>query len=154
MTEFRCELLSADQLGALSSGPLPPGIVAGEARRSLHRDLYLDTADDSLRRRGVVCRLRLDAKGGAALTLRIPGAEPDGGETRVDSRVAASDVPAAMAAETDVSKRIRGIIDPSLLQVRVDLEVDRLTRRASLDWLRRPRLSVHLDRVTVRRNGT
>jgi len=84
MTEFRCELLSADQLGALASGPLPPGIAAGDARRSLHRDLYLDTADDSLRRRGVTCRLRLDAKGGAALTLRIAGGEASGGETRVD----------------------------------------------------------------------
>jgi polyphosphate kinase len=154
MTEFRCELLSADQLGTLASGPLPPGIAAGEARRSLHRDLYLDTVDDSLRRRGVICRLRLDAKGGAALTLRIAGGEANGGETRVDSRVAAGDVAAAMAAETPVSKRIRGIVDPALLQVRVDLEVDRLTRRASLDWFRRPRLSVHLDRVTVRRNGT
>jgi polyphosphate kinase len=154
MTEFRCELLSADQLGALASGPLPPGIAAGDARRSLHRDLYLDTADDSLRRRGVTCRLRLDAKGGAALTLRIAGGEASGGETRVDSRVAAGDVSAAMAADTAVSKRLRGIVDPALLQVRVDLEVDRLTRRASLDWFRRPRLSVHLDRVTVRRNGT
>jgi polyphosphate kinase len=154
MTDFRCELLSADQLGVLASGPLPPGIAAGEARRSLHRDLYLDTADDSLRRRGVICRLRLDAKGGAALTLRIAGGETGGGETRVDSRVAAGDVPTAMAAETAVSKRVRGIVDPALLEVRVDLEVDRLTRRASLDWFRRPRLSVHLDRVTVRRNGT
>ncbi len=154
MTEFRCELLSADQLGALASGPLPPGIAAGEARRSLHRDLYLDTADDSLRRRGVTCRLRLDAKGGAALTLRIAGGEASGGDTRVDSRVAAGDVSAAMAADTAVSKRLRGIVDPALLQVRVDLEVDRLTRRASLDWFRRARLSVHLDRVTVRRNGT
>jgi len=154
MTEFRCELLSADQLGVLASGPLPPGIAAGEARRSLHRDLYLDTADDSLRRRGVTCRLRLDAKGGAALTLRIAGGEAGGGETRVDARVAAGDVSAAMAADTTVSKRVRGIVDPALLEVRVDLEVDRLTRRASLDWFRRPRMSIHLDRVTVRRNGT
>ena len=154
MTEFRCELLSADQLGALAAGPLPPGIAAGEARRSLHRDLYLDTLDDSLRRRGVVCRLRLDSKGGASLMLRIAGGEADGGETRVDAKVAASDARSAMAAETAVSKRVRGIIDPALLDVRVDLEVERLTRRASLDWLRRPRISVHLDRITVRRNGT
>src|SRR5262249_30492815 len=47
-----------------------------------------------------------------------------------------------------------GIVDPSLLQVRADLEVDRLTRGALLDWLRRPRLTVHLDRVTIRRNGS
>jgi polyphosphate kinase len=154
MTEFRCELLSADQLGALAAGPLPPGIAAGEARRSFHRDLYVDTQDDSLRRRGVVCRLRLDANGGATLTLRIAGADAGGGETRVDSRVAATDVQSAMAIDNAVARRLRGIVDSSRLEVRVDLEVDRLTRRASLDWLRRPRMSVHLDRVTVRRNGT
>lgn len=154
MTEFRCELLSADQLGALATGPLPPGIAAGEAHRSLHRDLYLDTSDDSLRRRGVVCRLRLDAQGGAALMLRITGGESGGGDTRVDTQVSATDAQSALAGDNAVSRRVRGIVDPALLQVRVDLEVDRLTRRASMDWLRRPRLRVHLDRVTVRRNGT
>jgi hypothetical protein len=71
MTEFRCELLSADQLAALAAGPLPPGIPAGDARRSMHRDLYLDTPDDSLRRRGVVCRLRVDDAGRSSLSLRI-----------------------------------------------------------------------------------
>ncbi len=154
MSEFRCELLSGDQLGALASGPLPSGIEAEAARRSLHRDLYLDTPDDSLRRRGVSCRLRLDAEGHATLSLRIADGEPDGSDTQVVSRVAAGDVQSAMAADSDVSRRLRGIVDPALLEVRVDLEVDRLTRRASLDWLRRPRLNVHLDRITVRRNGT
>ncbi|HTI65859.1 MAG TPA: polyphosphate kinase 1 [Gemmatimonadaceae bacterium] len=153
MTEFRCELLSADQLALLANGPLPSGIAAGEARRSFHRDLYLDTTDDSLRRRGITCRLRITAEGRAVLTLRIAEA----GErriTRVDAPVKASDPANALAAENAVARRVRGIIDPALLGVRVDLEVDRLTRRASLDWLRRPRLTVHLDRVTIRRNGT
>src|SRR5262249_40457434 len=36
----------------------------------------------------------------------------------------------------------------------VDLEVDRLTRSALSDWLGRPRLAIHLDRVSVRRNGS
>ncbi|HEY6827487.1 MAG TPA: polyphosphate kinase 1, partial [Gemmatimonadaceae bacterium] len=63
------------------------------------------------------------------------------------------DVSAAFASDNPVARRVRGIIDPSLLPVRADLEVDRLTR-ASLDWLRRPRLTVHLDRVTIRRNGS
>ncbi|HEY9227377.1 MAG TPA: hypothetical protein VIP11_12060, partial [Gemmatimonadaceae bacterium] len=66
MIGFRCELLSADQLAALASGPLPRGVPATEARRSLHRDLYLDTTDDSLRRRGIICRLRTRADGGGS----------------------------------------------------------------------------------------
>jgi polyphosphate kinase len=153
MTEFRCELLSADQLALLARGPLPPGIVAGESRRSLHRDLYLDTPDDSLRRRGITCRLRIAAEGRAVLTLRIADVGVLGG-TRVDATVKATDPATALASDNEVARRIRGIVDPALLGVRVDLEVDRLTRNASLDWLRRPRLTVHLDRVTIRRNGT
>src|SRR6185369_10344496 len=149
MTEFRCELLSADQLAALAAGPLPPGIPAGDARRSMHRDLYLDTPDDSLRRRGIVCRLRVDDAGRSSLSLRIEGPRPQD-VTRVDAPVRTPDV----AADNPVARRVRGIIDPSLLQVRADLEVDRLTRGASLDWLRRPRMTVHLDRVTFRRNGS
>src|SRR5215813_12139443 len=68
---FRCELLSADQLAMLASGPLPSGLRASEARRSLHRDVYLDTADGSLGRRGIVCRLRTGADGEGTLTLRV-----------------------------------------------------------------------------------
>src|SRR5689334_9514533 len=153
MTEFRCELLSADQLAALAAGPLPPGIPAGDARRSMHRDLYLDTPDDSLRRRGVACRLRVDDAGRSSLSLRIVGPRPED-VTRVDAPVRTSDVAAALASDNPVARRVRGIVDPSLLQVRADLEVDRLTRGVSLDWLRRPRLTVHLDRVTIRRNGS
>jgi polyphosphate kinase len=153
MTEFRCELLSSDQLAALASGPLPPGIPAGDARRSMHRDLYLDTPDDSLRRRGIVCRLRVDDAGQTSLSLRIEGPRSED-VTRVDASVHTSEVSAAFASDNAVARRVRGIIDPSLLQVRADLEVDRLTRGVSLDWLRRPRLTVHLDRVTIRRNGS
>ena len=153
MTEFRCELLSADQLALLANGPLPSGIAAGEPHRSLHRDLYLDTTDDSLRRRGITCRLRIGAEGRAVLTLRIADAG-DRGITRVDAPVKATDPAQALASDNAVSRRIRGIIDPALLGVRVDLEIDRLTRPASLDWLHRPRLTLHLDRVTIRRNGT
>jgi polyphosphate kinase-like protein len=153
MTEFRCELLSADQLAALASGPLPPGIPAGDARRSMHRDLYLDTPDDSLRRRGVVCRLRVDDAGRSSLSLRVEGPRPED-VTRVDTPVRTADVAAAFASDNPVARRVRGIVDPTLLQVRADLEVDRLTRGVSLDWLRRPRLTVHLDRVTIRRNGS
>lgn len=153
MTEFRCELLSADQLAALASGPLPHGLVAGDARRSLHRDLYLDTADDALRRRGVVCRLRATADGRGALSLRIKsmnGSAP----TRIEAPTRALDVAEALATNNAVVRRLRGIVDPSALQVRADLEVDRLTRAASPDWLRRPRLTIHLDRVTIRKTGT
>lgn len=151
---FRCELLSADQLAALASGPLPSGIEATEARRSQHRDLYLDTADDSLRRRGIVCRLRTSAAGDGSLMLLLPSADPSSPPERVDVPTAGADVSAVLVGNNGAVRRLRGLVDPATLQVRVDLEVDRLTRLALRDWLWRPRLAVHLDRVVVRRNST
>ena len=153
MTEFRCELLSADQLAALASGPLPAGIAATSATRSLHRDVYLDTADDSLRRRGVTCRMRTMANGEVSLSLHVAGATGES-PVRVDASVDAATPAEALASTNRVARRVRGIVDPASLQVRLELEVDRLTRTVSRDWLQRPKLDVHLDRVTVHRNGT
>ena len=48
-TSFRYELRSAEHLESLALARLPLGMVASEPRRSMHRDLYLDTADGSLR---------------------------------------------------------------------------------------------------------
>src|SRR5437868_12785893 len=109
MGEFRCELLSADQLASLASGPLPRGIPADIARRSLHRDLYLDTTDDALRQRGIVCRLRAGADGSGVLSLRI--ADPNGQAIRVQAPTGGQNVEHALATEHAVVKRLRGIVD-------------------------------------------
>src|SRR4029079_15433205 len=109
MTEFRCELLSADQLAALAAAPLPRGIPAGDARRSLHRDLYLDTPDDSLRRRGIICRLRTRADGAGTRTRLVPTVP------RMDVAAAGGDVAEVLSAKNKVVRRLRGIIDPSAL---------------------------------------
>ncbi|MDB4900547.1 MAG: hypothetical protein JWN53_2355 [Gemmatimonadetes bacterium] len=149
---FRYELRSDAQLAALSVAPLPLGMAASAARRTMHRDLYLDTADDSLRRRGIMCRLRLGSSDERTLTLRME----DGGSgagVRLTSHVHASEVPAALIEESAVGRRLRALVDPALLKPRLELEVDRLTRDAHPDWLRRPRIELHYDRVTVRRNG-
>src|SRR5436305_2442757 len=122
MGEFRCELLSADQLASLASGTLPAGIPADDARRSLHRDLYLDTLDDALRQRGVICRLRAGADGDGMLSLRI--SQPNGAPpVRVQASTRAMDVSGALSANNEVVRRLRGIIDPVSLMIRADLEV-------------------------------
>src|SRR3954465_10168469 len=69
MRVVRYELRSAAEFDALARAPLPLGIHAAPARASSHRDLYLDTPDDALRARGVVCRLRIGARLPHRLTL-------------------------------------------------------------------------------------
>src|SRR5688500_4189190 len=150
---FRCDVFSADQLARLAAAPLPLGIAASPAVRSLHRDLHLDTVDGTLARRGVACRLRLSTDDRHLLTVRMDGVGADRGAARVGARLRAADPAAALQEHTPAGRRLRAIVDPALLEVRLALEVERLARTAHPDWLRRPPVVLHYDRVTVRRVG-
>ncbi len=152
-SSFRYELRSAEQLAALASARLPLGIASSAPRRSVHRDLYIDSSDDSLRRRGITLRLRIGADDRHLLSLRINGSA-DEPPVRLDARVRATDVQDALAEDNAATRRVRAFVDPRRLAVQLDLEVERLTRTANHDFFRRPRLELHFDRLTVRRNGT
>ncbi len=147
---FRYELRSKQHLEELATSPLPLGIESTEPRASQHRDLYLDTVEDTLRKRNIVCRLRLCADDTRTLSLRI-GSAGHGEDGRVDSRVEASDVVAAIAENTAAGRSLRALIDPASLVVRIELETERLTRKADFNWLRQPRMELHYDYIVVRR---
>ncbi|MEP6999163.1 MAG: polyphosphate kinase 1 [bacterium] len=149
---FRYELRSAEQLDALATAPLPLGIAASPPRRTHHRDLYLDTPDESLRARGITCRLRIGVDDSHLLSLRIDGSAT-APALRIDSRARAADVRAALTEDTSTARRVRALVDPELLVPLLDLEVDRITRTAHPNFLRRPRLELHFDRLTARRDG-
>ena len=68
--ERRFDVVSAEQLEKLSSQPLPFAIEAS-ASRILYRDLYVDTDDDQLQRRGITCRLRIGSDDRRTLTVFV-----------------------------------------------------------------------------------
>ncbi|MGE5748663.1 MAG: polyphosphate kinase 1 [Gemmatimonas sp.] len=149
----RYEIRSARHLGELAAAPLPLAMEASAPRRSQHRDLFLDTPDDSLRKRDIVCRLRLRSDDTRALSITIGGGEGEP-SIRFDSPVRSADIAGALMEPTPAGRRLNALIDPALLLVRLELEVERLTRTAGTDWLRRPRIEIHYDAVVARRNGT
>ena len=149
MKSFRYELRSSGHLEELASSRLPEGIKSTDAKPSQHRDVYLDTSDDTLRRRDIVCRFRIGANDSRTLSLRI-GAGDNGTEVRVDSPVEATDPAAAAAENTEAGRRLRAIVNPDALVPKLDLEVERLTRNADFNWLRQPRVELHYDRITAR----
>src|SRR6478672_9606580 len=132
MTVARYELRSAAELDALARAPLPLGIRGGAPQHSAHRDVYLDTPDDALRARGIVCRLRIGERAPHRLSLRIPGAS---------------------AEAIDANVRSAEPVEAAALVARTELEVERMTRHAQRDLLGRARVELHCDRVTVRRDG-
>ena len=154
MEDFRCDVPSATQLTELAYAPLPPRLRASSPRRELHRDLYLDTPDDALRTRGLMCRLRIGADDRRVLTLRIAAPDRDRAARRplrVDARVRAADPRAAVGEDNAVTRRLHALVNPARLEVRDELEVERWVRTALPDWWGRPRLVVHYDRITARR---
>ncbi len=149
---FQYELGSLAAVENLARTAMPLGIDASSPRRSFHRDIYLDTSDDSLRRRGVVCLIRLAGGGARTLSIRI-SASSEHDEVRVDSVVRGVEIPAALREDTPAGRRLAALADLALLVPRTELVVDRLTRKADPDWLRRPRIELHYDQVTISRDG-
>jgi polyphosphate kinase len=145
LTFFRYALASGEQREALAFAPLPGALLAEPPRHSVHRDLYLDTADDTLRQRGFLCRLRVREPG--ECTVSLWRAETANLAERNESRVASDDVSAALAQDTDAGRRLRALVDPALMTARLELTIDRLARVVDRDLLRRPRLELYYDRV-------
>ena len=149
---FQYDVRSAAQLDVLASSPLPLGITERPPQRSRHRDLYLDTADDSLHRRGIVCRLR--AGEGGVHCLSIFGRAGHGaGTPRVDATVHTADFSSALAEDTTVRRQLQALTAPDQLELRLEVEVQRVTRFVHPDFFRRHRFELHFDRLTVRRSG-
>jgi polyphosphate kinase len=151
VSSFRYELESLPELETQARAPLPLGLSASAPKRTFHRDIYLDTHDDSLRKRGIVCRLRVGPEGGAVLSVR-GGRSAERRDSYIESALRGVEIPAALQEDTPATAWLRSIIDPALLIPRTELEVNRLTRLADPDWLRRPRIVLHYDEITVR-NG-
>lgn len=142
---------SAEQLAAIPAA-LPPELRARPPVRSIHRDLYLDTPDDALRRRGLICRLRVGTDDRRVLTLDMAPAarEVSGAGERIAAAVRSTDPAAALAEDSSPARRLRAVVDPATLVVRAALEVDRQTITACHDWLGRARVLLHCDQITLR----
>lgn len=150
MAELRWELPSAAAAQDVIGAPLPLGLRGGAPRWTFYRDLYFDTADRVLRRRGVICRLRYDVRDRRRLTLVVPGA----GGGRYDADVRPLDPAAVFAGATGPARRLRGLVDPARLDVRIELEVEHRRQRAYLPLIRLPQFVLAVDHITTRRDGT
>lgn len=150
--ERRYDVVSAEQLEKLTTQPLPLAMPSSTTR-VLYRDLYIDTDDDQLQRRGLTCRLRVGSDDRRVLTVFV-GTPADPAPTRrYEAVVASTDPRVVLASDVEPARRLAAVVDARLLQTRIELQVERLVRSADPDWLGRPRLHLCYDRVHVR-SGT
>ena len=76
-----------------------------------------------------------------------------GEASRYSARIKNADVRSALASGTEPVRRLAGSVDPREIETRLELDVERHTKRSGADWLRRPTIAVHFERVKVR-SGT
>ena len=69
--EIRCDVPTPERLHELVSARLPLRLPSSVVERRFFRDVYLDTADGRLRKRGVTCRFRASEDDQRRLTIHI-----------------------------------------------------------------------------------
>jgi polyphosphate kinase len=155
VAEFRCDVPTLEILTALAAEPLPLGLNQRSTERRLYRDVYVDTGDNALAARGITCRVRYGADDRRTLTLGIaePGLPVSGARDVFEADAAEVDLLAILDGGSEPARRLRGLIDPSRLEPRFELEVERAVRVAGRPWPLPGRFAFMYDRVTVRNGG-
>jgi polyphosphate kinase len=149
MIESRFDVVTGDQLELLTARPLP-GASRVPAVSVVYRDVYLDTNDEQLERRGVTCRLRVGSDDTRVLSVFVGVPDDAAPPRRYDARVDSADPRVVVAGNSQPARRLAALVDVRLLEVRLELQIERVKRIVEHDMLRRPSVQVFYDRVEVR----
>ncbi|HYL56022.1 MAG TPA: polyphosphate kinase 1 [Gemmatimonadales bacterium] len=142
MTERRWDVPDATSLMELVDAPLPLGLRAGPIRLTFHRDLYFDTPEGDLRRRGIRCRVRFEVEDRRTLVLDVPGM------ARSESPATELEPGHMFSGATEPARRLRALVDTSRLGLDTALEVERRVRDARLPLVPVTQLVLAYDIVT------
>src|SRR5256885_13231357 len=141
---IRWDVPGAERLDELLATPPPLGLRAGPTQRTFHRDLYFDTPDGDLHRRGATCRLRFDVDDRRALALDVAGV------AQCESRVLELEPRHIFGGDTEPARRLRAIVQPRRLAPQVELEIERRMRAARLPLVLVPQFVLAYDIITAR----
>src|SRR5204862_7313555 len=119
LKEIRLYVPGAERLDELLATPPPLGLRAGPTQRTFHRDLYFDTPDGDLHRRGATCRLRFDVDDRRALALDVAGV------ARCESRVLGLEPRHIFGGDPEPARRLRAVVDPRRLAAAAGREIER-----------------------------
>ncbi|HEY7503676.1 MAG TPA: polyphosphate kinase 1 [Gemmatimonadales bacterium] len=144
-SEVKWDVATPELLKELMDAPPPGGLRQKRSTHGFHRDIYYDTADGALARRGVTCRFRLGADDRRVLTVAF-ATPPE----RFSAAVPELDLSAALLGDSEPARRLRGLVDAATLEPVVALEVERQIRLLAGAWPWSARYELVYDIVTVR----
>src|SRR4051794_21397617 len=105
MVESRFDVITPEQLDELVARPLvgAPSVSPLSVR---YRDLYLDTADEQLERRGITCRLRVGSDDTRMLTVFIGMPDDPAPPQRFEAAVDSADPRVVVAGSSAPARRL------------------------------------------------
>ncbi|HET8713928.1 MAG TPA: polyphosphate kinase 1 [Gemmatimonadales bacterium] len=149
--EWRGDVPTLVLLNQMVGDDLPLGLRSEVTERFFQRDIYFDSADRALRRRGVTCRFRVRVDDTRVLTVHVVGVGPGGPPPEIfEAAVPELDGAQALAGTSEPARRLRGLIEPERLTPRISFETERRVRRTSARWFARGQYDLSYDVVTVR----
>jgi polyphosphate kinase len=116
---------------ALGAKRHPLGLRASKPTYRLMRETYFDTTDGALEDRNMTLRLRALANGHAVVELAIAEEVSLQGiieETVLETPIVDGGLYATLAGPSEVSTRVRALVEPDALRPRAALDVDREIR--------------------------
>jgi polyphosphate kinase len=144
----------------MAKAPLPAGLAGGDAALDFFRDVYFDTPDADLERKGATCRLRVEKDGGRSLMVEVFDREVGHGvvlRARSEADVPETDPPQLFRGASEPARLLRALIDPSRLEVSLEVETRRWIRGADFTTdvaeaaeSSSPEVRLCYDSVTVR----
>jgi polyphosphate kinase len=149
---LRFEPPSRAELDRLASGRLPGGLSATRTRRDFRRDIYFDTRDGDLERRGVTVRLHVSPDGERVLSVDIREKQEDSRVTRrhAEEAVSSTDPRRIFAENSEPVRLLAAMVDPERIEPQLELETRRWVRDVHSESDPRVRVTVSCDALTLR----
>ncbi len=155
-TELNLLVPSPELLVRLASGDEPLGLRAGPPHIRMIRETYFDTPDDTLRRRGMTCKLRQEEGGETSVVVTLgEGTDEEGitSRTRLSASAVGMGFFESLRGESEAAAQIQKFVRPAELRPRLSLDIQRLARVHRRGLLRRPTVLLNFDRITVQVGG-
>jgi hypothetical protein len=142
-----------DVLDRIATETLPDGLRGGPAETCFFREVFFDTPEGDLERRGAWVRVRVDEDGTQSLAVEVHPAGPDGVFPDAPLRRALEVGPDVeprdlFAADTEHGRLLRALVEPDRLVPWMEVETRRRVRRVRRDD--QARAEVFCDDMTVR----
>ena len=155
-TELNLFVPAPELLVRLASGDRPLGVRAGPPRIKALRETFFDTSDQTLRRRGMTCKLR-QVEGEDPSVVVTVGEGPDSEGITSRSRLTAAAIGTGvfetLGGDSEPATQIQKFVDPSDLRPQIALDIQRLGRVYRGGLLLKPVLLLFFDRITVQMRG-